>query len=277
MSMRQRAIRFISLLAAGVLLQGCAALKEQIKEPQVSIQSVQLREASLSEAQLDFLLNIDNPNPLGIAMQGLSYNLKLDSKQLFDGRSGERVQVPANGSATVALPFVVDYEELLGGLGALRNTRSVAYELSGEVDLGLLSLPYRKQGKITLPRLPQVQVERLEVSGFSLSGVALVLGLSVSNGNDFPLRLSAFDGAVRLAGVPLVEGRSLGALDIGAGQRDSVELALNVAYSKLGEVIDVLRQGDSLPVDFNGTMRVPGLSGEHAVPVSWRGDVPISR
>jgi len=275
--MLHRVIRFMPLLAAGLLLSACATLKEQIKEPEVAVKAVKLRDATLSGMQLDFLLGIDNPNPLGIAVQGLSYNLALDGKQLFDGSSNERVSVPANGSSQVTLPFTLDYEELLGGLGALRSKKTIGYELSGKVDLGLLSLPYHKRGEFTLPTLPRVRVSRLEVTGFNLGGVGLVLGLSVANDNDFPLALSGLDGAIRLADVPLVEGRSLGAMSIGAGQEGEVELALTVAYRKLGDVIDALRRAQSLPVAFDGVITVPALQGERSVPMSWRGDVPISR
>jgi LEA14-like dessication related protein len=271
------AIRIVPLLAATLLLSACATLKEQIREPEVAVQTLKLRNASLDSMQLDFILGIDNPNPLGIAVQGLSYNLKLDGKQLFDGRSNERVSVPANGSSQLTLPFTLDYEELLGGLGALRNKKTVGYELSGKVDLGLFSLPYQKRGEFTLPTLPRVRVSRLEVTGFGLGGVGLVLGLSVANDNDFPLALSGLDGAIALAEIPLVQGRNLGAMNIGARQEGEVALALTVAYSKLGDVIDALRRAQSLPVAFDGAITVPALQGERRVPMRWRGDVPISR
>lgn len=275
--MLHRAMRFAPFLALSLLLSACATLKEQIKEPEVSVREVMLRNASLDGMQLDFILGIDNPNPLGIAMQGLSYKLALDDKPMFDGTTSERVSVPANGSSQLTLPFTLDYEELLGGLGALREKKSVQYELSGKVDLGLFSLPYSKHGEIALPTLPRLRVSRLAVTRFDLTGLGLVLGLSVANDNDFPLTLSGLSGDIKLADVPLVQGKSLGAMNIGAGQQGEVELALTMAYSKLGDVLDALRRADSLPVAFDGTISVPALRGERSVPMHWRGDVPISR
>jgi len=275
--MLHRVFRFAPLLAASLLLNACATLKETIKEPQVAVDAVKLRDITLSGVQLDFLLGIDNPNPLGISVQGLSYNLALDGKQMFDGNTTERVRVPANGHSQVSLPFAIDFEKLLGGLDALGNKKIVNYELSGSVNLGLISLPYSKRGEMTLPSLPKVSVNKLKVTGFDLAGVGLVLGLNVDNDNDFALKLSGLTGDVKLAGVPLVEGRSLGGMNIGPNKKGDVELALKVAYSKLGDVVNALRSGKSVPVAFDGAMTVPALGGDRRVPLSWNGNVPVLR
>lgn len=275
--MLHRAIRLIPLLAAALLLNACATLNEVVKEPNVSVDAVKLRDVSLSGMQLDFLLGIENPNPLGLAMQGMSYNLAIDGKQMFDGTTKDRVNIPANGSSTLTLPFAIDYEQLLGSLKDLGNKKTVNYDLTGKVNLGLISLPYSKRGEFTLPTLPNVSVSQLKVNGFTMSGVGLVLGLNVANDNNFPLNLSSLTGGIKLGGVQLVEGKSLGAMNIGANQKGQVELALNVAYSKLGDVINALRNSSSIPVAFDGAMGVPTLGGQKQVPINWSGNVPIAR
>jgi len=275
--MMKNPLRIVSLAALGLMLSACATLKDQIKEPEVAVNKVNLSNASLDSMQVEFVLDVKNPNPLGIAIQGMSYKLSLDNRSMFDGTTKKRLSVPANGSSQLTLPFALDYEELLGSLDALRNKKTVPYELSGRVDLGLLSLPYSKRGEIKLPSLPKISVKQLKVTSFSLSGLGMVVALSVANDNDFPLNLSGLAGDIKLAGLPLVKGKSLGAMNIGAGKKGDVNLSLNMAYSKLGNVLDALRNAKSLPVSFDGTMQVPALQGERSVPMHWSGDVPISR
>jgi len=275
--MLQKPFRLAALVTLGVLVSACATLKDQIKEPQVAVQQVKLRNVALDSMQLDFILGVENPNPLGISVQGMSYKLALDNRSMFDGTTQERLSVPAQGSSQLTLPFTLDYEELLGSLDALRNKKTVAYELSGKVNLGLIALPYSKRGEITLPSLPDIRVSSLRVSRFDLTGVGLVLGLSVANNNEFPLHLSGLAGDIKLGGVSLVQGRSLGAMNIAAGKQDEVQLSLNMAYSKLGNVLDALRKAQSLPVSFDGAIQVPALQGERSVPMHWSGNVPISR
>lgn len=269
--------RYSALILAALMLAGCAALKDQFKEPSVSVQDLRIRSVSLTDMTLDFDLGIDNPNPMGIAMSGLSYRLELQDRPMFEGRTQERVKVAANGSSRVTLPFTLSYEDLAGGFDAILKNKSLPYSLTGDIDLGLFSLPYSRRGELKLPSLPEVRISRLQVDGFDLSGVALRVALTVSNSNNFPLLLSGLSGGVKLADTTLVEGRSLGKLNIGAKQQDQVEMALKLGYRQLGSVADMLRRGDSLPLSFDGAISVPVGSGERKLPLHWSGNVPVSR
>ncbi len=269
--------RYLSLALGALLLTGCAALQQQFKEPSVTVQDLQLRSVSLADMELDFILGIDNPNPMGIAMSGLSYRLELQERPLFEGKTQERVKVAANGSSRVTLPFKLSYEDLAGGFDAIMNNKSLPYSLSGNVDLGLFSLPYSRKGELKLPKLPEVTISQLRIEGFDLSGVALRLALSVSNTNDFPLLISGLRGGIKLGNTTLVEARSLGKLDIGAKKQDKVELALKVGYRELGSVVDTLRRADTLPLSFDGAIAVPQGTGERLLPLRWNGNVPVSR
>jgi LEA14-like dessication related protein len=269
--------RYFTLALAGLLLAGCAALQEQFKEPQVAVQALQVNTVTLADMQLDFILGIDNPNPIAMAVSGLSYRLELEERPLFEGRTAERVQVAANGSSRITLPFTLAYEDLLSGLDALAGNKRLPYTLSGEVDMGLFTLPYSRSGELSLPTLPKVAVSALHIDGFDLGGVAMRLGLTVSNGNDFPLRLSALGGEIKLDGVSLVESKSLGAMTIGAGQKDEMELGIKLGYQALGGVLDALRQARSVPLSFDGAITVPAATGERRIPLHWSGDVAVSR
>lgn len=275
--MSYRIVRLALSLVVGLLLSACVPVKDAIKEPHVVVDAVKLRDVSLSGVQLDFVVGIDNPNPLGISVHGVSYHLVLDGKPMFDGSTRRRIRVPANGTSHVSLPFAIDYEKALGGLDGLRSKKTVSYELKGKVDLGLFSLPYSKHGKMTLPRLPKVRVNRLAVKAVDLSGVRLVVGLKVANDNDFALKLAGLTGGIKLAGVQLVEGKSLGGMNIGANNEGELELDLKVAYAKLGNVLSTLRSARSVPLAFDGAIGVPALGGARKVPIRWSGNVPISR
>ena len=270
-------LRYFTLVCIGLMLAGCATLKEQFREPSIAVKDLQVRSVSLADMQLDFILGIDNPNPMAIAMNGLSYRLELEDRPLFEGKTRDRVKVAANGSSRISLPFTLAYEDILGGFDALANKKSLNYTLSGKVDLGLFSLPYSRSGELSLPSLPAVQISRLRVDRFDLDGVALRLGVTVSNSNNFPLTLSGLSGGIKIADATLVEGQSLGKMAIGAQQQDEVELVLKLGYRQLGGVLDALRRADTLPLSFDGAFTVPARSGERQVPLHWSGDVAVSR
>jgi LEA14-like dessication related protein len=270
-------MRTLSLALVGLMLTGCAALQEQFKEPTIAVQDMQVRSVSLTDMQLDFILGVDNPNPIAMAVSGLSYRLELEDRPLFEGTTTERVKVAANGSSRISLPFTLSYEDVLGGLDALAKRKSLPYTLSGKVDLGLFSLPYSRSGELHLPSLPEVSISGLRVEGFELGGVSMRLGLTVSNANAFPLKLSGLSGNIKLGGVSLVEGKSIGKLAIGAKQQDEVELAVKLGYLALGGLVDTLRRADKVPLSFDGAISVPALQGERQIPFHWSGDVAVSR
>jgi len=270
-------IRNLLLALTGLALAGCAALQEQFKEPTIAVQDLQVRSVSLADMQLDFILGIDNPNPIAMGVSGLSYRLELEDRPLFEGTTAERVKVAANGSSRITLPFTLSYEDVLGGLDALASKKSLPYTLSGKVDLGLFSLPYSRSGELSLPSLPEVKISRLRVDSFDLGGVSMRLGLTVSNGNTFPLNLSGLSGDIKLGGVSLLEGKSIGKLAIGAKQQDEVELGVKLGYLALGSVVDALRRADKVPLSFDGAITVPALQGERQIPLHWSGDVAVSR
>ncbi len=269
--------RYLAPALGALMLTGCAALQEQFKEPQVSVTELQMRSVSLTDMELDFILGIDNPNPMGISMSGLSYRLELEDRPLFEGKTQERVKVAANGSSRVTLPFTLAYEDLKGGFDAIINNKSLPYRLSGNIDLGLFSLPYSHRGELKLPTLPEVKISSLRVEGFDLTGVALQLALSVKNSNDFPLLLSGLKGGIKLADTTLVEGRSFGKLNIGAKQQGELEMKLKLGYQQLGNVVDALRRAESLPLSFDGAIAVPQGTGVRQIPLRWSGKVPVSR
>lgn len=264
-----------ALFSAAVLaLGGCAALQEVVKEPSVSVQDMQVKAVSLSDMKLDFVLGVKNPNPVGISLSGMRYNLDVEGKSLLSGDNREKMKVGANGTSSVHLPLTLKYQDVFGGLDALLKQDKVRYALNGDLDFGLFRLPYSKEGVIDLPSMPQVKVEGVEVKGMTLSGLDIGLALQVTNSNAFPIKLDGIDYGLKLANTQVASGKSLGAVSIAPGQTGTMNVGLSLAYSKLGDVIDALRNDSRIPVALDGRMKIPGAD---SVPLSWQGNVGISR
>src|SRR5512139_4241081 len=102
-----------------LMVSGCATLEKQFKQPEVTLGDARITSMSLADAQLAFDVDVKNPNPIGVSLKGLSYKLQLQDKQLFDGALAERLQIGANGSSRVTLPFTLRYEDIYGTLLAL--------------------------------------------------------------------------------------------------------------------------------------------------------------
>lgn len=270
-----------SLLAVSasllLVLGGCATLDKQFKQPEVTLGDARMTAMSLADAQLAFDVDVKNPNPIGLSMKGLSYKLQLQDKQLFDGALAERLQIGANGSSRVTLPFTLRYEDIFGSLLALRDNKELRYQISGVADFGLLRLPYAKSGILAMPKLPDISIESLRINKLGVNGVDLALALKVGNANSFPIRLDGVDYNLKLADASLIKGSSSAPLSVGANKNGQMLLNMSLNYAQIGTLLQTLRSSSSMPIEFNSQMKLPGLKGETLLPYDWKGQVPLFR
>lgn len=260
-----------------LLMSGCATLEKQFKQPEVTLGEARITSMSLADAQLAFDVDVKNPNPIGLSMKGLSYKLQLQDKQLFDGALSERLQVDANGTSRMTLPFTLRYEDVFGTLLALRDNKELRYQISGEADFGLIRLPYSRSGTISMPKLPDITVESLRINKMGLNGVDLALALKVGNGNSFPIRLDGLDYNLKLADASLIKGSSTAPLSVDANKNGQMVLNMSLNYAQIATLLQALNNSSSMPVEFSSQMKLPGLKGETQVPYGWKGDVPLFR
>lgn len=269
--------RIVLMLAVLALVSGCAMLRPEVTPPELRVSDVRVLGMSLADAKIAVDLEVDNPNAYTLSLRRLTYGLSLQDKPLFNGIVSERIQVEANGSSRVTLPFTLRFQDALGTMRALAQSEELRYRLSGEADFGLLSLPYSKSGSIGLPKLPEVSVKSVQVDAFTLSGLALSLGVQVNNANDFPVDFKGMNYELKIADAPLLTGRSTQALAVNPNGTGMLTLDMFVAYGDLGALARKLRDARSLPVEFTSRMIVPGSAGEVVIPYHWKGEVPLLR
>jgi LEA14-like dessication related protein len=267
------------LMALGLvaLVSGCSTLDKVVKPPELSLSNAYITAMSLTDVQLAFDVDIKNSNPIGLSMAGLSYTLQVQDKPMVKGALNERLEVGANGSSRVKLPFTLRYEDIFGTLIALRDNKELRYQISGEADFGLVRLPYSKTGTFALPTLPTISVESLRVNQLNLSGVDLSVTLKVANANAFPIRLDGLDYQLKLGDAPLFKGASAAPLSVQANAQGQLLLNLSLNYAQVGALFQTLRNASSMPIEFNSQMKLPGLQGSTELPYNWKGSVPLFR
>lgn len=267
-------LRPATLGAVALTLTACATLQEVVKEPNITVQNVAVKAISLTDMQLDFDLGVENPNPIGLSLRGLSYQLDVDDKSLLSGDNKQKMKVGANSTSSITLPLNLNYNDMSGGLKSLLTKDKINYSLNGKLDFGLFRLPYSKSGSVDLPSMPSVSVDSVKVGNMGLSGLDLVMALKVSNDNSFPIRLDGIDYGLKLANTTVASGKSLGALSVDPGKSGKMNIGLSLKYSELGSLAKALTSGSSIPVALDGKMKLPGGS---SLPLNWSGDVGVSR
>jgi LEA14-like dessication related protein len=141
-------------------LSGCAyvkALNQKMASPSVKFRDVQLREASATGIKLDFQFDVTNPNPIGVKVTALDYDLKINGSRIAKGSSNKALEVAPQGKSTVALPFELQFKDLVNTINSLIGAKSkVKYSLDVAIrvdtPLGEVELKRNVTGEFEVPR-----------------------------------------------------------------------------------------------------------------------------
>jgi LEA14-like dessication related protein len=150
-----RRVRGIHVLAAGLVLAGCA-LTPRLSPPTLTVVNVQLNGSDLWEQHLTVRMHVQNPNDRTLPIRAITYTLEVEGQPLASGESAASFVVPALGEAefdmNVTTNLAGTFLKLIGrGSGAL--SQPVAYRLTGKVSLsqGLMrSIPFDERGEFRL-------------------------------------------------------------------------------------------------------------------------------
>jgi LEA14-like dessication related protein len=146
----------LSIVAAiAFALSGCSALKSalNIENPRYSILNIRPRvdiaiPLSQSSIDLDFAIEVDNPNSVGLRLDQIDFNLFINNSRVLDSISQQNISIPANGRGDVQLRTRIGYENVRSLwteiVDVVRGERA-KYEIRGnayyQTPLGRLKFP----------------------------------------------------------------------------------------------------------------------------------------
>lgn len=137
------------------LLSGCAAVQQalNIENPRYSIRDIRPRvdiaiPLSASSIDIDFNLEVDNPNSVGLRLDQLDFDLFINDTRVLDSTSQQGLRIPANGIGDVQLRTRIGYDNvrsLWSEIVDIARGRRAKYELRGnayyDTPLGRLKFP----------------------------------------------------------------------------------------------------------------------------------------
>ena len=138
-----------------LLLPGCAAMQNalNIENPRYSLRDIRPRvdiaiPLSASSIDIDFNLEVDNPNSVGLRLDQLDFNLFINDTRVLDSVSRQELRIPANGVGNVQLQTRIGYQNvrnLWNEIVDIIRGQRARYELRGnayyETPVGRLKFP----------------------------------------------------------------------------------------------------------------------------------------
>jgi LEA14-like dessication related protein len=269
-----------ALLAALVMMiSGCAGLGEIVQEPRLQFKKVTPRAFSLADARFDFDFDVHNPNPLGLRLSQVTYNLALNRHPLVDGTVNEGIALPARGSAPLTLPVRLNFKDLLAAVGDMGSSPKLPYQLNGKVFVGPLAIPYDVEGELELPRLPKIELAGVQIRELSLSGARLACQVRMTNRNAIPLDLGKLVYQLQLGDIQVAAGETAPLAPLKASGTDRLSLDTRIRFREVGMgLLKLLQGGTTTAYTLQGSFSqpLPG-GGDHQIPFSFSGKTPLKR
>ena len=146
--------RLIFYILGVVLLGSCATLQTEFKEPSVSVTSFRALPSKGMAPRFEIGLHVTNPNRVALALEGLSYSVNIEGRQLLTGVANDLPVIEGYGEGDITLLATADLFNSISLISDfMRQPRdSFSYEIIATLDLGGMypDIPVKKQGQISL-------------------------------------------------------------------------------------------------------------------------------
>jgi LEA14-like dessication related protein len=138
-------------------LSGCAGLGNALREPDIRLDRVIVRDIGIRGGKLDLEVEVANPNGFDLRGTELALGLDVEDSHLGDVRISDEFTVDRNGSTSLTLPLQFEWAGVGGALRTALSQGEIPYEMKGELSLqtpwGAHSVPFTKTGRAPLTNL----------------------------------------------------------------------------------------------------------------------------
>jgi LEA14-like dessication related protein len=270
MNPKNRSLFLLATLGLS-LLAGCASLQRMAKnafqKPRLTFKTARLQQASLADATVDLVYQLENPNPLGLNLASIDYAFFVEGKQVVAGTPPKGLSIAARGKSDLVFPANVKFADIAPVVQTFLTKDSAQYKAQGSIGiqtpLGVLRFPLEHEGTFEVPKVPQVQFDSPRITNVTLQGATVEFPLTVRNRNTFPLPVGGISGALKVAGASVgnLSTGDLGLLEP-SGTRQ-LTLPLKINFLSAASAANALRSGGNAQVKLEGQL----LSGGQNVPL----------
>lgn len=183
-----------------LLITGCAQIKQKVEtlKPTAEIADTRLTGVSFDKADLVFDMIVDNPNSFALKLSGLSYDLAIEGRSLFNGEINRGLTLKANGRSNVKMPVSLKFNDLKKLPADIRDKDKVVYQLKSKITVNLpfignYDIHLVKRGEIPVPKLPAIKLKDVKIKSLNFAAAELVTMVEIKNPNTFSLALNNFN------------------------------------------------------------------------------------
>ncbi len=232
----------ISLLALYVLfITSCSALKDlaSVQKPKLSVTDAKISDASLTDLELTFDVEVDNPNAVSINLASYNYDFLISDRTFVNGNQSLGTTILSNNKSIVQIPVRFTYEDLFKTFSDIRDKDETNYELKSVIGvdlpvLGFTEIPLEKLGTFPVIKNSTISASRFSVKIISFTNADLELVLNIENPNAFGISLKDTDYSISINGLKSISGKSLNPIVIKEKNSGTIMVPVSLNFIQLG-------------------------------------------
>jgi len=190
--MKKRLSVIAAVLICGLMYTTCDLFKEVVKEPDVSLKSVEFSSIDFNGLTLLSKVDVKNDNSIDIPLPKIDWDLDVINSPFLNGVIQSNGSLKAKNSTEVEFPVSFNYVDLINAISALNNENAqYKIKMTAHIpipELGDLSFPFEHEGKIPLMRVPDIKVASAPSASITNSS-SIIPGLSTPTGGKIEFTL----------------------------------------------------------------------------------------
>jgi LEA14-like dessication related protein len=145
-----------SLMLAAALA-GCAGLGNALRDPDVELERVLVRDVGVRGGNLELQVGFENPNPFDLRGTEVALGFDVEGSHVGDVRYADDFSLERGGRTTLSLPLRFEWAGVGSALRAALSSGEIPYEMKGQLTIqtpwGAQSVPFTREGRVPLSRM----------------------------------------------------------------------------------------------------------------------------
>jgi len=262
------------------LLFGCDGEFEAFV-PTVRFNRLELRGIDFERIDVDFVFDVDNPNPVGMPLDRFAYALALEEIEILSGNDPDGLQLDPDAVSTLSLPVGLEFGGIYDLVQATRGLDYVGFGLKGDfgfdTDFGPVDITYDEDGTFPALRIPKVTLGKLRIPSFDAEKVDFELDFDVDNDHGSNLDLMQTDFQLSFAGVQVGRGTEDELGTVPGASSDTFTIPFQVDYIDAIDALGAAASGEKLSVDLAATVDVQTPFGPIPLTIDENGDISVEQ
>ncbi len=144
-------MRAVAVLVATFSLAGCSIFMRSIEKPSAKVRDVSVSSAGLTGVSGALKLDVSNPSPVGVPLQGIDWTLAVGNAKAVTGSVQLSQTIPARGVVPVTTSLTIDARDAIAvamALSAGARTYQLHAHLRFATSVGPIAVDVDSEGQL---------------------------------------------------------------------------------------------------------------------------------